>query len=162
MENKYDEIMARLHFRYLRGDRQAVTTEEDIKECEKELGISLPEDYRAFLMKYGDTTSESGNILVTASGDSSNVISYIEVFYGLGRGVGYNLISIWRQLSDRLPRNVIAIASSPGGEIFLSVNHVNPGIYWWDRESNFSDENTEFLAKDFDCFMQSLKVERER
>ena len=53
MENKYDAIMEKLAYGYLVGKGTEFPNPEMIRDAERELGTTLPDDYKEFLAKYG-------------------------------------------------------------------------------------------------------------
>ncbi len=159
MENKYDEVMSRIEFYYV-DEEPYLMNEESLLLLEQQLAYPLPTDYRQFLQKYG-ITAGGGDVCYTNADDPNEVESSVEVFYGIKPGDSYDLLERKRGFGDRLPIRILPIASSPGGEFCLSLAGNDIGnVYWWDSHggSRDSDENLEFVARDFDSFLTGLIV----
>ena|SRR5581483_3928502 len=156
METKFDEAMARIHFRYVRPP--APVRAEDIGAFEREIGYSLPPDYRDFLLKYGLATG-SGDTRFTNADNPDEVETSVDVFYGLKPGDTYDLRGMRRTFSDRLPPHLLPVASGSGGEFCLSLAGEDAGrIYWWFQETGkvLSPADLEPIADSFAQFVNSL------
>ena len=130
----------------------------ELVDFEKENGISLPEDYRAFLLEHNGGVPSPNEIP-----DPSNIVTYI-----LGMHNGEYYASIYKHIDmfkHRLPFSTFPIATDPFGNLFImSVHPEGLGhIYFWDHEQEppFQDgsytENTYFVAESFSEFLQSLR-----
>lgn len=132
-------------------------TMEDIEIVENKLGIIFPSEFKIFMLKYHgsyalidtfDTEKEKGKEINNfLSFDAENKNTYI--LYSL------------ENIQDRLPKNVIPFAETPGGDFICfgySVNLENPTIIYWDHELGYEDaeNSTCYVARDFDSFIESL------
>jgi SMI1 / KNR4 family (SUKH-1) len=80
-------------------------------------------------------------------------------FYGLRRGESDDLRYKRRVFAGRLPDRLMAFASSPGGQMCLSLHGEDAGcVYWWERNAPLDDPDFPLLlvAHDFDSFMNSI------
>jgi hypothetical protein len=156
MENRYDEIMAKLEWYYL--PQHVDVTEEDIKELERKIDSVLPEDYRHFLGKYGVATQRMMTVFPSLS-NPSKTGGGVEVFYGLAKDSSYDLFGNWDGMEERIPREYLAIAHSPGGLICVGLRGQNRDkVFWWDRaeEHDSPEKNMYLIGHSFDEFMKSL------
>lgn len=141
--------------------------ETDIADFERDLGYSLPKDYRAFLLNYnGGVPKPDGFSLVYWGGKpEENRVS----FYGLGASVheGDNLRWTQACFTGRIPSELLPIGDDPGGnQICLCVRGEQSGsVYFWDHELEHAPptyKNTARLATTFSEFVSSLhEIKRE-
>lgn len=157
MDNKYDPVMTRLCYWYVRGPK--TVTVEDIRTFEHELGYSLPSDYHEFLQKYGLASGE-GDIRIRGVDDDDDEGTSVDVFYGLNSGdEGYDLIDRRLTFANRLPNHLLPFIAGSGGEFCLCLSGKNIGkVYWWFQETGAvqSEDELEPIADSFDNFMISL------
>lgn len=156
METKFDEAMARIHYRYVRPP--VPVTAEDIRNLEREIGYSLPPDYRDFLMKYG-LTAGRGDTRFTNADNPDEVETSVDVFYGFKPGDTYDLQGMRNTFSDRLPSHLLPVASGAGGEFCLSLAGEDVGrVYWWFQETGEvqSADDLEPISDSFAGFVRSL------
>jgi hypothetical protein len=59
LENPFDDVMARVRYRHVRFPDSVA--EADIRTFERDVGYSLPPNYRLFLMKYGLAAGKGGH-----------------------------------------------------------------------------------------------------
>jgi cell wall assembly regulator SMI1 len=169
--SKYKEKMELLQCRDVLKGMYKRPKIEDIRQIEAEIGLTLPPDYVDFLTHYGGFAP---GLYAVFSFQRLNAVydeSMADVFYGVLPGNGYDLIGSYREYKGRMPHNLIPIASDPGpGEICLSVDGEDKGaVYYWDRyleedvEENVEPgySNVYLIAKSFDDFIHSLKVDQE-
>lgn len=163
MSNPYDDVMARLPYRYVREDRH-VPTAEEIAEFERRIGYTLPQGYRAFVAKYGTIMSDVGDFIAEDTTHGGEKV-WIEVFYGLDPSTANH--SIWRMrdgFEDVFPPHFLPIAASPAGLICLALAGEKAGrVYWFDPHGGADDpyDDAVFVSPDFDSFVRSLRVEQE-
>lgn len=135
-------------------------SEDDIRAFEVNVG-ELPKDYREFLMEFNGGTPFP-NIVVTA--DDELVINF---FLPLKYPNGYqdHLFRYIEDYAERIPRGMIPIASSGGGDLVLIHvgNSEDQKVYYWshemESESDASDyyENVEVIAGSFTEILNSLR-----
>jgi hypothetical protein len=157
MDNKYDDVMQGLQFRYM-PDAVPIA-EEAVTNFEREFGRRLPADYREFLLKYGFSAGRS----YTRYGklDQPNELdkdSDVGVFYGVG-GPGSRTLSARYRVSREsgMPSHLLPIARSDAGQICLSMEGGSAGrVYLWADPKLELDEEI-LIAYSFDSFMRSLR-----
>ncbi len=87
--------------------------ESDIADFEDKFGVSLPEDYKAFLKKYngGEPRECAVSFLAGGGGIADNL-------FGLGSDLNYSIEYANEDL-EYIPDGLIKIAYSPNGDYFL-------------------------------------------
>ena len=124
---------------------------------EKSLGITLPDDYKQFLLQNnGGYPSEE---LVFTLDDSQSVLSH---FYTLGLPTD-DILSLEECLKQfvvtrRIESNYLPIADDAfGNQLCLRLSGREHGqVYFWDHEAN--EGKMTKIADSFTSFCQSLKV----
>lgn len=144
-----------------------VLSEADVNEAEEKLGLSLPQTYKAFLLRHNGGKPEPASIdfegeKLKLPGDE------IKKFYGVGGRPTDDLIHKTKALGDSLPTGLVIIANTHGGNFFLiSTRSDSYGqIFYKDHEYEDSlpfepeegrlPESIVFVAKDFDDFLSRL------
>lgn len=127
-------------------------SEADIDSFEKDLKISLPSEYRNFLLKNNGGYVEP-NIFYYRDEDNFETNSAISIFFPLDSSFDNCLQVIVKAYRKRVPSHLMPIASDVFGNLVcLGVSERNQcKIYFWDheRESNeFGDEGNVFLVAD--------------
>ncbi len=156
---KYDAQMEKLGTYFLRGHLEL--SSEVIDEFERELGFTLPEDYRGFLSGYGLSTHRGYPTWpdLRRPGKPGGGIDW---WYGLNPNESRDLLKKWKGFRGRIPPYLLPIAESPGGQICLCLADADRGkLFWWDRSEPYTDpqRNLKFIAGDFDTFINSLWLE---
>jgi len=155
--------MDRINFRYVRGSGKL--RQGAIEQLESDIGFVLPSDYREFISKFGITAGR-GDVRYGQFESPEEEEASVEVFYGIKADdtyESYDLQNIREGFEDVLPGHLLAIASSPGGQILLSLaGNDKAMVYWWapDCGSPGLDDLIP-IARDFDTFMRSLRVHEE-
>lgn len=128
---------------------------DEVSLLENEIGASLPEQYRVFLLRYNGG-SPSPNIVDIdgAPGTPTDV----QVFFGLRRSVETSNLS-WGKctFADRLPSTFLPIAIDSGGNLFcLTLSGPRRGNIMY---AAFETPSPEFYlaAADFDRFLENLR-----
>ena len=137
--------------------------EEDIRTFELQLGISLPDDYRRFLLAHNGGQPEPGAFPVFsfAVGDYAVLNRFLGIRQGEYEDLANYYVNVFR---GRIPGDLLPIASDPGGNLIcLSVAGPDRGrVYFWFHEEE-SDEgqspgysNIYFIADSFSALLDSL------
>jgi SMI1 / KNR4 family (SUKH-1) len=140
------------------------TSADTIQRLEARAGISLPSDYKAFLLESNGGHPNPDEFVVPGwLGESSAVHRLL----GIHDGPNGNLETYIVRYRDRLQRGFIPIGIDPGGNLLtLSLEGANRGsIYFWDHEDELDDEglsrtdmsNMFELATNIGEFIESLK-----
>ncbi len=103
----------------------------DVEEFEAKIDLTLPEEYKNFLLKFNGGIPEKNRV---KSKYQDDLVFQITEFFGIG--VKEDLFLNAEAYSDRLPSKCIAIASIEGGNLLcLNLAQENYGsLYFWDHE----------------------------
>lgn len=115
-------------------------SEIEIQELETKSGINLPVDFRNFLRQYNGATPEE------------NVFDD-DVSVSVDRFLPVSDINRRTSKIEGLPKNALAIAEAPSGNI-IYLTKDKKYIYYWDHEIEGGDKK---LASSFDAFLNKLK-----
>jgi len=139
------------------------TTTEEITELEVKFNLSLPQDYKDFLLNHngGSPEIEYSKFYI------ERLKEHITLDVLCGIGIEDLDISEWTNIySGDIPIHSIIIGHDPGNGILLLVNDGKKnGIYYYDHAYTFSqssdEENTYFITETFTDFIESLKKPNE-
>ena len=135
-------------------------TEADIRELEERWHVTLPQDYRAFLLETNGgiaKTSDQDSIYIEDLGDSI----YMEVLYGIKTKVEEADMNTWMEMfkEDILPQTLLIGDDLTAGFIALICGGEDAGVYFWDDSYVFKgscdEHNVYFIA---DSFAELLKM----
>ena len=142
-------------------------TEEELKDLEMNLGVTLPGDYRRFLLQCGG--GQPANTVFQQRDKQGKLVRAIlvNVFLGNSPVSGADLFSRHAVLSDRIPSDCLPIASNGGSDyLCLGIKGNNYGkvfMWWKDGEADIgakpTHKNIEFIADSFDEIASNLKPE---
>jgi hypothetical protein len=165
---RYDAKMKGLDFYYV-YDTPALVDDDAVKQLERVTKHQLPSDYLEFVKSYGVTGfKDYATAQISKSSGKQNVI--VSVFYGIGKGDDYDVLTDYEDLVDdnRIPTRMIPIAGTPGTSYFLlSLSGDDNGkVYFWDQTeeatvlgSEPSEDNLYFVANSFEDFLMNLQEE---
>jgi hypothetical protein len=136
--------------------------EARIRAFERALGISLPHDYRQFLLRSNGGRPDPAEFAIT--GEPLNPSGTIHYFFGIHDGPNYNLGRKYAVYRERIPADLFPIAGDPGGNIIcLAIRGDNVGsVYFWDHdyealEGEVPDySNVYFIADSFGSMLNNL------
>jgi cell wall assembly regulator SMI1 len=142
-------------------------TLKNIEQIENEIGSSLPNDYVNFLLNYGGLALSMTTTSFYRS-DTSQEMPMVEILFGFSPDHTYDIIENYHTYRERMPINLIPIASDGGGgEICISLHGDDKGaVYYWDRYLEEDPEEGEeigysnvfLIARTFDDFINSLEI----
>ncbi len=126
----------------------------DLEALEKKLDVSLPKQYRNFLLEQNGGRPDLPDFIVPNWGES-----VANTFYGVGIGGLYDLDAVLYRLDDVIPIDrVIPIADDPGGnQICLGIRSEYFGkIYFWVHDEMDEDEVRPLIevAPSFEAFVK--------
>lgn len=145
-------------------------SEIDVVQFEKEIGYSLPEQHRNFLLEHnGGRPKDNYHFYVPTWQYNSSLIQKLK---GIDPNApGLDLRQAHEITGDILPEGSLIIGNDPGGNsILIGLNDLNRGkIFFWDHEkgpdarlSSWEEyKNLHFLANSFNEFFALLKVDEE-
>ncbi len=144
--------------------RRGNVTEADIRELEERWHVTLPQDYRAFLMNTNggltdvlDDDSNGGSIYIE---DFSDSIA-LNVLYGVKTGKKNADINTWMEMfkDEIFPQTLLIGDDLTSGFIALICGGEDAGVYFWDDSYVFKgscdEHNVYFIA---DSFTELLKM----
>lgn len=123
------------------------TSIEQLRDFEQHICMTLPHDYRSFLLATNGGRPVPDGLDVSKWPGKSTRIHF---FFGLHGGEHNNLAKWTDELSDRLPTGCLPIAVDMGGNfLILSTDKQRSGeIYYWDASSDYElsdDDGTLFF-----------------
>ena len=147
-------------------DSAAPLSPHCLSKLESRLNITLPDDYRNFLLKYnGGFPNPSVFRFKGKSGPYTD--SCVDWFLSVYKGEYHNFETTFLRTKSeriRLPADLVAIGHDPGGNwICIAVSGPHRGsVYFWDHENEAPNEeapwyrNVHLIADSFDEFLDSL------
>ena len=135
---------------------------KDIVKFEEEFGITLPEEYKNFLMVHNGGRPKQK--IFPIQNNPSDTHAYIDFFLCLKEKDVYEIATWINRYQLRIPHNMIPIAVDPGGNLIcLSVSGTNSGkVYYWEHEYEVEggiepwDKNLYPVASSFLEFIKTL------
>lgn len=133
---------------------------DDLEQFEVTSGLSIPENYRKFLLETNGGIPEPDAFLIP----NCETKAIVGLLYGLQTeppsfDIAHQLLS----LRDRLPEGCIPIGEDPGGNLLLlgTLDAERGKIFFWDRDyflDTSNDEgNTYEIADGIFEFLESLQ-----
>ncbi|MGL4231778.1 MAG: SMI1/KNR4 family protein [Casimicrobium sp.] len=133
---------------------------------EQQLGVTLPETYRAKLASLTATRPSPAVFDIPNQGFSS-----VDYFFPLlSKDKTETLQHKLRLYKNRIPSDYLPIARDPGGNLVLLClkGNARGSVFFWDHELESDEEDAETyrenlicLAKSFDAFFHDLRQMRE-
>ena len=129
-----------------------------LAQFERDTGLSLPDDYRAFLLKHNGGTPVDARFEIPALREDA----LVGVFYGVDYPDA-DLAEELEQWGDEMPPGFLLIGHDPGGAFLVmgTAGEHAGGVYFWDHQHralrSTAAENTYPLAGSFAAFTASLK-----
>lgn len=140
--------------------------EESLLALEHKLAITLPEDYRDFILHYNG--GQPKFCVFSYKGvdgfESQSVINWFHAIYD-GEENDFESIYLFYSENGRIPPGFVPIASDPGGNmICISISENDRGmVYFWDHELELSysgTKNLALLSNSFSGFLDLLQPEK--
>ncbi|WP_166648052.1 SMI1/KNR4 family protein [Hymenobacter sp. UV11] len=136
----------------------ALINSSQVIAVENNLGITLPVDYKHFLIETNGG-EPLYHLVKTISGGEEAVGWFLGI-----HGASGSLLSIYQQYSRHLPKGALPIAVDPFGNLFcIATDKFNYGkIFFWQHEStpqthlSIKDSNCVLVAPDFEYFVNSF------
>lgn len=139
---------------------------ERIAEVEQTLGIKLPEQYKAFLLKHNGGGPRPSGFLYRRDGEEAQA-GLASWFLAIHNGPQENFLDYFQTFRHRIPRDTVPIARDPGGNLILLglEGSLQGKVFFWDKESEPLDgsptepELLYWVADSFDDFLKGLGKE---
>lgn len=126
---------------------------------EAQIKCALPDDYRAFMMRYNGGRPKPSIVDFTLrDGSQSNAV--VEGLLAIDSKI-WNIEVTWRTLRSRVPSETLPIGTdSFGNKFLLGITGEPRGkVFFWDHELETEDgdwSNVDLIADSFDSFMRLL------
>lgn len=135
---------------------------DDIRRIESQIGMRLPSEYAAFLLKHNGGCPIPNAYPI--EGLENNPFGVIQVFFGIDDPVeSCNLDWTYEVVSGRIPPNLLPIACDDGGDLIcLSLFGEDAGaVLFWDQHTEPSTPSYDNVYKIADSFAEFLDGIRE-
>jgi cell wall assembly regulator SMI1 len=152
----------------IRRSAQALT-EGELAALEQKLGISLPDDYRAFLLRHNGGVPDPADFRFRLDDQESSerfIEGHVTWFYpvtaGQGRLAGEcDLETVYSNFKgSALPRRMLPIASAEadpdGGMLCISVQGIDRGQIYYRPDVESSEDTVYRVADSFTAFLTTL------
>jgi hypothetical protein len=123
-------------------------TEIDIKRFEKDAQLSLPVEYKDFLLKNNGGSPERKFFAIEDF--ANNPVGQVQLFFGINCEVASRNV-VWNRETflGRIPRDLLPIAREDGGNLIcISIGGANNGaVFYWDHDAETfpADRNNIYL-----------------
>lgn len=134
--------------------------EEEIFKLEDEIGFTLPNDYKEFLINFNGGVPEVKYSTFKLNELEENI--GLQVLYGLDLEENLNLREWYEEYEDDLLDDCLIIGHGIGFGFIVLVNSPEvSGVYFWDNsfelENSSEDENIYKISDTFREFIEELK-----
>jgi cell wall assembly regulator SMI1 len=138
-------------------------TKERIAEVEQQLGIKLPNSYKAFLLEHNGGSPETPEFLFRREGEEPQQ-GLAAWFMAIHDGPHNNFLDYFETFQGRIPTGTLPIAKDPGGNLILLglEGPLEGKVFFWTKDSEPLDgtptepEMLYWIADTFDDFIKSL------
>lgn len=136
-----------------------VFTKRRLQKFERDTGLTLPADYRAFLLKHNGGSPADSRFEVPDIREDA----LLDYLYAIDGPDGVNLEDEYAQWRDEMPAGFLPIGRDPGGAIVImgTADEYAGRVFFWDHQhtSLYSsrDVNTFPVAASFAEFAAALK-----
>jgi len=143
--------------------RESVS-EEQIAAVERQLGSSLPRDYRDFLLAHNGGRVRPAVFSVHGNPHFGSKC-VVHFFNAIDPGKSHDLLWKAEIYRNRMPLGFLSVASDPGGNqicLVLSGSNIGKVVFWdhhceeMDEDMPPSEDNVYLIANSFTEFLESL------
>jgi hypothetical protein len=130
-----------------------------IQQFERESGITLPADYRDFLLKHNGGHPVKCRFTIPALREEA----LLEYLFAIDGPAGANLEDQLSEWADEMPEGFLPIGRDRGGAIIImgTMGEYADQIFYWDHQHRFvqssAEANTYPVGKSFATFLAGLK-----
>ncbi|VAW75611.1 hypothetical protein MNBD_GAMMA12-3827 [hydrothermal vent metagenome] len=132
------------------GGEFVSVAEESLVTIEKKIGVSLPQDYRAFVKEYGASQFHTlvifKPIIDLPDYISSAGYGYFDYFFGVSDNTNiYALQWAIESYKNRVPKSLLPIGGDVGGGVIclgISGDECNK-VYYWDPSNEWDVDDIE-------------------
>lgn len=138
------------------GKQYRPLSDSELQEIERTSRGRLPDDYRAFLQKYGGVKFSNASVLIVSG--SGKKLDNLKTLFGGPKEDDESIVENIAIYRDRMPSTLIPIGEHWGNLVCLGVRGTKSGkVFYWDHET----EVTELVANDFATFLLQLRLDDE-
>lgn len=139
-------------------------SEHDIQLLEEQIGYSIPEEYRKFLLLHNSGHPRPSNFNMT-NNENDPESGAVNFFLGIDvPEETLNLSYTLETFRNRVPTDFFPIALDPGGNLIgiITKRAKKGSVYFWDQEYEAEEgdpptrNNLYFIADSFDKFVDTL------
>ena len=135
--------------------------EEEILKLEDEIGFTLPNDYKEFLINFNGGVPEVKYSTFTLNELEENI--GLQVLYGLDLEENLDLREWYEEYEDDVLDDCLIIGHGIGFGFIVLVNSPEvSGVYFWDNsfelDNSSEDENIYKISDTFRQFIDELKI----
>ena len=135
--------------------------EEEILKLEDEIGFTLPNDYKEFLINFNGGVPEVKYSTFTLNELEENI--GLQVLYGLDLEENLDLREWYEEYEDDLLDDCLIIGHGIGFGFIVLVNSPEvSGVYFWDNsfelDNSSEDQNIYEISDTFRQFIDELKI----
>lgn len=143
--NELDSRLRELSIQPMNSDAYGPVPESELQQLESEVGGRLPEDYRWFLARYGQSLFENA----VASAASSDLGALPFAFFHGSNESGNGVLTNYMTYKGHFPREIIPIGEDGLGNLFLlAATGRNAGnVYYWDHGVGWEGGAEEYRSR---------------
>lgn len=135
---------------------------QEFSRAASTLGTALPGAYIDFLTRHNGGRPQPDSFPMEFNGRET--LGIVDVFFCLREGDSLDILAWAARYHSRLPKNMIAIALDPGGNLIcMSLVGKDEGrIYFWDHENEATEgespwlKNLTLISNDLEEFLSSF------
>jgi hypothetical protein len=138
---------------------------QDIKDFEMRCNISIPDDYKTFLLLNNGGKTDRRRFITRDNNKKGTITSSIMMFFPLSQETEHNLEKMYffYNRGAIVPYNFLPIGIDPAGSLIcLSIEGGDAGyVYhcdldYFEEDNELKEEFIRLIAKSFDDFVNSL------
>ena len=178
MKTDVDDAMSRVGWYPLRTATRRNATDADLRRVEARLGGRLPDDYRAFVVRYGQGGVQQRAWFPIEEASPWGPWGLLDQFLGFstkGDGIEDAAFDLF---AGQIPEKMLPIAYDPGGNLLLIAAEGSDrpagSVWFWDHEhrpradddgtgwrgnERAADDNLYAVAASFTEFLSALRAD---
>jgi len=133
-------------------------SESELNKIASEIGLELPTDYQAFLLKYNGGSPEPDAFPIK---EHEEGVGTLQLFFGIDREIESSCLK-WNytEYKDRTPNSYLPIACSDTNDLICLVLSKNQygSVVFWDAMGETSKNSLDNVYEVADSFTQLLEL----
>jgi hypothetical protein len=136
--SELESRLTEMRLQPMNSDAYAPAPGSELQQIEREAGGRLPEDYRWFVARYGQSLFE--NAVACPSSLELGILPFA-FFYG-SDGSGNGVLANYTTYKGQFPREIVPIGEDGLGNLYLlAATGPNRGnVYYWDHSVGWAGE----------------------